>query len=237
MPAADKHQPPTARWLADRYLVDGLSTEEIAGRCGWSSQYVRDRLRDFGIPLRRPGTPGRIGSNLDRDTLTGWLRDGLSVRQISARSGYTTFGIYRLLRQFRLTVPEPAPPPAAANDPVTAELVRLYRHERLSLAVIARRYNHDPDWVKARLRRAGVPLRAPGRRATVDPGRVRALLDEGLRVPEIAATIGCSDTTVLTILRAHGWAGPARAGPAAPTNGNHPHPTRPFSAASTWIRD
>ena len=101
---------------------------------------------------------------------------------------YTTSGVYQLLRQFKLTVPEP-PSEAAAdalNDWLVADLVRLYQDERLSLAVIARRYGHDPDWVKARLRRAGIPLRAPGRKATTDEDRVRSLLDDGLRVPEIA---------------------------------------------------
>jgi len=39
----------------------------------------------------------------------------------------------------------------------------LYQDERLSQALIAQRYGHDPDWVKARLRRADVPLRALGR--------------------------------------------------------------------------
>ena len=76
--------------------------------------------------------------------------------------------------------------------------------------MIAQRYGHDPDWVKARLRRADVPLRAPGRQATTDEDRVRSLLDHGLRVPEIAGALDCSTTTVLTIMRKHGWVGPPR---------------------------
>ena len=76
--------------------------------------------------------------------------------------------------------------------------------------MIAQRYGHDPDWVKARLRRADVPLRAPGRQATTDEDRVRSLLDHGLRVPEIAGALDCSTTTVLTIMRKHSWVGPPR---------------------------
>ena len=224
MPTADHRQPPTAQWLTDRYLTDRLTAEEIGELCGWSSQYVRDRLRDHGIPLRPPGTHRRIRRTLDRDTLTSWLHDGATVQQISNRSGYTTSGIYKLLHQYELTVPEPPPRPPATQDPLIAELVRLYQHEHLSLAVIAQRYNHDPDWVKARLHRAGIPLRAPGRQAVVDPRRVRALLDEGLRVPEIADTIGCSTTTVLAILRTHGWTAPPRR-PRGPNHVNHPNPT------------
>ena len=56
LPTADHRQPPTAQWLTDRYLTDRLTAEEIAELCGWSSQYIRDRLRDHGIPLRPPGT-------------------------------------------------------------------------------------------------------------------------------------------------------------------------------------
>jgi len=226
LPTADHRQPPTAQWLTDRYLTDRLTAEEIGELCGWSSQYIRDRLRDHGIPLRPPGTHRRIRRTLDRNTLASWPHDGATVQQISNRSGYTTSGIYKLLRQYELTVPDPPPRPPAAQNPVIAELVRLYEHEHLSLAVIAQRYNHDPDWVKARLHRAGTTLRAPGRQAVVDPQQVRVLLDEGLRVPEIADTIGCSTTTVQAILRTHGWTAPPR----RPRGPNRVQPPQPDSA-------
>ena len=73
MPTADHRQPPTAQWLTHRYLTDRLTAEEIGELCGWSSQYIRDRLRDHGIPLRPPGTHRRIRQTLDRDTLSSWL--------------------------------------------------------------------------------------------------------------------------------------------------------------------
>src|SRR6476659_6100940 len=97
--------PSSAGWLAltQRYLTDRLTAEEIGQLCGWSSQYIRDRLRDHGIPLRPPGTHRRIRRTLDRDTLTSWLHDGGTVQQISNRSGYTTSGIYKLLHQHQLT--------------------------------------------------------------------------------------------------------------------------------------
>jgi len=91
LPNAHHRQPPTAQWLTDRYLTDRLTAEEIGELCGWSSQYIRDRLRDNGIPLRPPGTHRRIRRTLDRDTLTNWLHDGATVQQISNRSRYTTF--------------------------------------------------------------------------------------------------------------------------------------------------
>ena len=60
----------------------------------------------------------------------------------------------------------------------------------LSLAVIGRRFGHTADWVRARLVAAGVPLRPPGRQPTITDDQVRSLLDQGLRVAEIADGAG-----------------------------------------------
>src|SRR6478752_1085518 len=97
-------QPLEPGWLAERYVVDKLTAEEIASQCGWSSQYVRDRLRDYGIPLRRPGTGSHLRLALDREQLESMLQQGLSVKQISLRSGYSTSGVHKLIRQFGLTI-------------------------------------------------------------------------------------------------------------------------------------
>jgi hypothetical protein len=123
--------------LADRYLVDRLTAEQIGVLCGWSGQYVRDRLRDHGIPLRRRGThPGL--REVDRDTLAGWLRQGLSVRQIADRCGYSVTGVRRLLRRFELTLPPRAAESRAVvgDDRVVGELVRMYQQEGRSMAGI-----------------------------------------------------------------------------------------------------
>lgn len=233
---ADQHQQPRVEhpqplrpgWLAQRYVADMMSAEEIAEQSGWSSQYIRDRLRDFGIPLRRPGTHAHLRLTLDRERLESFLQQGLSVKQISLRTGYTTSGVHNLIRRLGLTIPPTVENPAAARvDPVVAEIVRLYQDEHQSLATIGHRFNHDPDWVKARLRRAGVALRAAGRHRQVDPGRVRELLDSGLRVREIAAQLRCSDTTVLAVLREHGWSAPPRR-PRGPNRIRPPRPEPPL---------
>ena len=64
-PRVESRQPLQPRWLAQRYVVDKLSTEEIAEQCGWSSQYVRGptpRLRNpppaSWIAIPPPATPG-----------------------------------------------------------------------------------------------------------------------------------------------------------------------------------
>jgi len=109
-PGARERAAPSASWLADRYLVDLLTSEQIAVMCGWSAQYVRDRLREHGIPLRRPGTHAGLQA-VDRDTLDGWLRRGLSVDDIAGRSGHGVTGVSQLLRRFDLTPPRAAIPP------------------------------------------------------------------------------------------------------------------------------
>jgi hypothetical protein len=74
--------PLTAAFLRRRYVDDGLSSDQIGTETGWSSQYVRDRLRDHGIPLRPRGL-GKPG--LGHDQLQGWVDAGLAVREIAER--------------------------------------------------------------------------------------------------------------------------------------------------------
>lgn len=104
------------------------------------------------------------------------------------------------------------------RDAETAQVVELYVTEQLNLEVIGKRYGHTADWAKVRLRDAGVVLRAAGRhRPEGVEVRVRELLDQGLRVSDIAAQLGyLSDWPVLNILRAQGWSGPPRR-PRGPT--------------------
>jgi AraC-like DNA-binding protein len=236
MLAGSTRQPLDAEWLTERYVDDRLSTDQIAQLCGWSSQYVRDRLRDFGIPLRGTGNRAHLHLKLDRETVESLLQQGLSAKQISQRSGYSTSGVHLVLRRLGLTVPPPAvSADHARTDPVIADIVRLYRDERQSLATIAQRFHHDPDWVKVRLRRAGIPLRPPGRQQQVDHQRVRELLDTGLRVQQIAERLHCSETTVLGVLRQQGWSGPPPR-PRGP-NRNRPAPPDPVVLRRLYVTE
>ena len=73
----------TAGYLRRRYVVDRLTATQIAVETGWSSQYVRDRLRDHGIPLR----PWGLGKpRLGREQLQGWVEAGLTVPEIGRAS-------------------------------------------------------------------------------------------------------------------------------------------------------
>jgi len=73
---------------------------------------------------------------VDRDTLDGWLRRGLSVDDIAGRSGHGVTGVSQLLRRFDLTPPQGSGVGAdpVRGEPVVAELVRSYRDEGASPA-------------------------------------------------------------------------------------------------------
>jgi hypothetical protein len=49
----------TPAWLAE-HVVQRRTAQQIADASGWSSQYVRDRLREFGIGLRPTGVHGGL---------------------------------------------------------------------------------------------------------------------------------------------------------------------------------
>lgn len=214
----------TAEWLAERYLVRRWTAQQIAQVSGWSSQYVRDALRRSGIALRATGVHRGL-REVDRDRLAGWLADGATLATIADRTGYSSTGVRKLCQRWGLAVP-PAPRRSAPgpDDPLAAELIRLYQQDQLSLASIAARYGRSSDWVKTRLRGAGQQIRPGGRRGVVDPDQVRRLLDAGLPVSQIAAQLRRSEWAVLAVMNKRGWTGPprrprgaTRSGPVAPT--------------------
>ena len=110
-----------------------------------------------------------------------------------------------------------------STEPSPTDLAELYVDQGLSLAVIGRRFGHTADWVRARLVAVGVPLRPQGRKPTITDDQVRALLDRGLRVAEIAAELGVTDSSVLDRMRARGWTGPPRR-PRGPSRNSPPAP-------------
>jgi transposase len=193
----------TAEYLRRRYLVDGLTATQISVETGWSSQYVRDRLRDHKIPLR----PRGLGKpRLSRDQLQGWVDAGLTVREIAERADYSTSGVHKLLQQFQIAVPERVRPPLAEQR-LLDELATKYKQGR-SLEALGVEYGHTADWVRARLSQAGVTVRPAGNRRRITTNQVRAGLDEGLRTSQIAQRLGCSDWAVLQVMREQGWSAP-----------------------------
>ncbi len=209
--------PLTAELLTRRYLQQHASAEQIAGETGWSSQYVRDRLRQHHIALRPAGTTKRDPP--DPAALRRWLNQGLSAAQIADRTSYSPSGIYQLLRRHHLPLPTPPHRAPARDSAATAEqlaaLTRLYTDEHLNLAKAAAAFGHGPDWAAARLRAAGISLRRPGARSTHPGGHPepaaldvdelkRAYSHARLTVRQLATQTGHPAAAVVAALQAAG---------------------------------
>jgi len=191
----------TRQWLRQLYLEDGLSADAIADLCGWSSQYVRNRLRENSIPLRRPGAPGLGHADLSAEMVGRLLTQGLTVAQIADRTGYSRSGVYKLIRKGGLPTRRPRRP---LPEGALAEVLSLYEQGE-TLDQIGERFERGPAWVRARLREAGVEPRSAMQRRAVSPERVQALILEGRTVPEIANVTGRAPQTIYDLLRTRGW--------------------------------
>ncbi len=86
----------TRAGLYREYVTRSRSARRIAADTGWSEQYVRDGLREFGIALRPAGGGNKAGGVLGAAELRGWIGQRLSVAEAADRSGYSTSGIYAL---------------------------------------------------------------------------------------------------------------------------------------------
>ncbi|MDQ6724713.1 MAG: hypothetical protein M3066_00830, partial [Actinomycetota bacterium] len=165
---------PTAEWLREQYVVHRHSAAQIAELCGWSEQFVRDRLIEAGVAFRRLQGNVANGGVLEDGALTMLVAEGLSAAQIAARTGYSIAGVYKRLRRVGLTVKR------TEHQAVLSEVRRLYE-EGNSANQIGKLLGHGERWVIERLRAEGVPLRVErkGPRRVLDPARVRELIDEG----------------------------------------------------------
>lgn len=221
--------PLTADYLLRRYVAETASAQQIADETGWSNQYVRDRLRDNGISLRPRGMtkPGKPGP----EALQQLVGEGLSVVQIAERIGYSRSGVDKLLAGFGMTI-TPRRRTPLTDQPLLEELAAGYAQGR-SLLALGRQHGHSADWARARLVDAGVTIAAEGRRQRVQPQLVLAALDEGLRTPEIAERLGCSDTTVRQVIRDHHLTAPPRR-PRGPSR-HLPPPPSPDLLRSLYV--
>ena len=202
---------PTSAWLAVRYVEQGVSASQIGVETGWSAQYVRDRLREYGIVLRPPGV---AKAPVDRAALLGWLGEGLSVAELADRTGYSPAGVYGLLRRWQLPTPTAVGPAGGVRPDVDGEVLaavaRLYCDELRSLADVGGRFGRGPAWARARVLAAGVALRPGGRVPGADRGGgldgsvCAAWYIGGLSVRAIATGTGWSATQVSAVLRGQG---------------------------------
>jgi transposase/transposase-like protein len=204
-PRADDRPGLTAQWLRRRYVAQRRSAQEIATETGWSSQYVRDRLRDHGIPLRSRGAAASLPP-VDPAALAGWSAQGLSLAQIATRTGYSPSGVRKLLHRAGLPSRAAGPVRSSPDPAELAEVVRRYRDEGRSLKEVGAAFGRGPDWAKARVRAAGLTVRPGGTpRTELDLEQLRRWrLEEGLTIGEIATRAGRSASTVAEALRRAG---------------------------------
>jgi len=194
---------PAVAWLREQYVVHRHSAARIAGQCGWSEQYVRDRLLKAGVTFRRSPGNATNGGVLDDATLAALVAQGLSATQMADRTGYSKEGIYKRLRRAGLAVKARE----LVEDPADLDEVRRLYETGSTVTQIARLLGHGEDWVSKRLLTAGVQLRQGPRRA-LDPARVRQLIDDGCSVPQIAARTDRAVSTIYELVRANGWSAP-----------------------------
>jgi len=194
---------PTADWLREQYVVHGHSAAQIAGVCGWSGQYVRDRLLAAGVTFRRLQGNATNGGVLDDATLAALVAQGLSAGQMAARTGYSMAGVHKRLRRAGLAVKAPK----LIEDQADLDEVRRLYETGSSVTQIGKLFGHGEEWVTKRLLAGGVELRAArrGPRRALDPARVRRLIDEGCSVPQIAALTDRAPSTIYGLVRANGW--------------------------------
>ena len=227
-PLVANRQPLQPGWLAERYVADMMSADEIAEKCGWSSQYVRDRLRDFGIPLRRPGTHSHLRLTLDQRRLESFLQQGLSVTQISLRTGCSTSGVHNLIRRLGLTIPHTVEEPVDVRaDPVVAEATTRTQPDQPAATGSCkpapperdRGIQHRSDRETAgrvlrrdssRLDADGITVSRPGWTASTPPPisekQPRDLyVDQQMSTRQVADVLKCTPARVLAALKRHGF--------------------------------
>jgi transposase-like protein len=204
----------------------GWSAQQLADASGWSSQFIRDRLRQAGIPLRRAGGQAG-GADLSPGELQDMLAAGESVTKIAQRSGRSTSGVYKLIRQHGLKVPARQTATRGAGgvhagvdagvDTVAKSCAQLYR-DGCSLVEVGRRHGHGPDWARARITAAGVEVRTAAQargqtssqlRVQADVHELRAAITRGASVPELAEQWGCSQWLIRKWLAEAGLSPPA----------------------------
>lgn len=182
----------TAEFLAERY--QGQSADKIAAELGCSSQLVRDRLREFGIPLRPPGALPQGAKRPNAELLRQlYVEEDKTLAEVGALVGYSSSGVAKLLRSYGIPTRPRAGRRLSHDERLSPErLAVMYHDEALSVPEIARRAATTEDRVALRLRSYGIPLR----RLRTEPLEMDLLEElyrnQGLAPADIAGRLGCS---------------------------------------------
>jgi DNA-directed RNA polymerase specialized sigma24 family protein len=182
------------REVSELYVQQHLTPQQVADRLGVSYSTVLRRLEKAGVTLRSAsGSPA--DSALLAETVRLY-RSGLSTTEVAARMEVVPSTVrYRLIR-----AGEPLREPggrSSVNAAQVAEMVRLYDEQSLSLQDVADAVGVEATTVRRQLKRAGVPLRGPGRPRLGDAvlDQAAALWDEHKDLQIVADAIGVSIAT------------------------------------------
>lgn len=232
-----KIDPETVRRL---YHNEKLSTIEIGVRFGYHPITVCIFMRKHGIPKRSRSAAQRLRYSkqpkveVDVSELVRLYYDErLSLEAVGKRVGCSKqtvrlrlIGAGYVLRTLKET--QQQGPSLKVSDAEIAEIVRLYRDERLSLSEVALRFAFSVGTVRRVLKDAGVPIRSKAEaqrirreRQTTTPTPPSAVVlrlpaaaitterilqlrrDEDMRIDEIAAMCAKTNLEVYNILQAN----------------------------------
>jgi hypothetical protein len=193
------------------YRDEGLSLAQVGSAFGHRPDWARARVLATGVPMRRPGERGHRteeDSGLDVERLTRWYADGLTLAEISHRTGGSRAKVTAGLRAYGVEIRSRR---RRTTTPTPDQLRELYVDQHLTLAQVAARLGCSNRRVAARLAAAGVALRAAGRPASspapppLDEAQPHELyVDQQLTIAEVATRVGSSDTRVAAALKQHG---------------------------------
>lgn len=198
----------TPELLHQLYVVEELSTVEIAKRVGGDSKRVWPALVRAGIP-RRPRGPSPRPVKADRGELVdAYVEERASLEELAERYGTSVNQVRFRLRAEGIRRPPPGSP--APTPPPRDQLVRLYVEEGWTLAQLVARYHVSRHHIRAWLVDAGVTI-APrtGRqhRQQLPVETVRGWYwEEGCSAEEIAERLGTTTAQVLRCLHEAGVA-------------------------------
>jgi transposase len=141
--------------LAKKYLDEGLSFEDCAEHFGCSSSTIENRLHQYDIPTRPPGSePGEIK---ETDLRELYVDMGLSTVEIAEMYDCHNSTISSKLKQYGISTE--GPNHGNALQIPEEELVTLYVDEDQTTYELAERYNCDPTVIERRLRWYGIETR------------------------------------------------------------------------------
>ena len=136
---------------------EGLSQTQIAERIGCCQGTISNYLRKYGLVTRFQAIYNRRFDVISRDELKRLYAEGLTVKQIAERFGYSPSSIAKLMRKYGLAIRTFGD--YKRIDISREKLEKLYA-EGLTTEEIGQRLGYSQSIVYNRMREYGIPLRS-----------------------------------------------------------------------------